>query len=134
MPELVDCSVVFQGGTTMNRVSLRVFCPPDSELEDVGPSEPVKVESEHIIPFDRARRCVVFSGRFMPAVDRARLIHDNCECPDCHRRDVEPMELNDATISQRSRLPVPGTATIIGFHCNGCGSEWPVYELSRRSV
>ena len=118
----------------MNRFSLRVFCPPDSDIEPSSPEMSDECDSENIIPFSRRSRSVVFSGRFMPAVDRARLIHDNGQCPDCQRRDVEPMELNDAAISSRSRLPIPGTATIIGFHCNDCGSEWPVYELTRRSI
>ncbi len=118
----------------MNRFSLRVFSPIESDTEPSVPKQSIQSEAQHIIPFSRQSRSVVFSGRFMPAVDRARLIHDNGQCPDCNRHNVEPMELNDGAISHRSRLPIPGTATIIGFHCNDCGSEWPVYELTRRSI
>ena len=46
--------------------------------------------------------------------------------------DIEPIELQDAVISPKNRLPIPGTATIVGFHCNDCGTEWPVYELTTR--
>ncbi|MFN9721539.1 MAG: hypothetical protein ACK58L_22810 [Planctomycetota bacterium] len=115
----------------MNRLHLRLFTPSDEPVEMDVPSMSADPQ-ENIIPIDRARRAVIFSGRFMPPVDRARLIHDNSECPDCHRHDIEPLELADSMISPKNRLPIPGTATIVGFHCNGCGCEWPVYELSRR--
>ncbi|MCA9083921.1 MAG: hypothetical protein KDA81_07685 [Planctomycetaceae bacterium] len=114
----------------MNRLNLRIYNP----LE-----EPVAVEADEpevdrdIIPFRPQNRTTVISGRYAPPVDRARLIHDNSVCPECSRCNVEPLELQDALISPRNRLPVPGTATIVGFHCNDCGSEWPVYELTRRN-
>ena len=117
----------------MNRISLRLFEPSDSEQEPI----PVSQNSdafEDIIPIERARRSVLLSSRIMPAADRAKLIHRNSECPQCRKHDIEPLELDDALMSSRNRLPIPGTATIIGFHCNDCGVEWPVYELSRRSV
>ena len=117
----------------MNRINLRLFQPADSEQESVPMTQTSDV-FEDIIPIERARRSVVLSGRFMPAADRAKLIHRNSECPECHKHDIEPLELDDALMSSRSRLPIPGTATIIGFHCNDCGCEWPVYELTRRSV
>lgn len=115
----------------MNRLHLRLFTPSEEESESETASSSVPM-FEDIIPIERARRSIIFSGRFMPAVDRARLIHENCECPECHHQDVEPLELADSMISPKNRLPVPGTATIVGFHCNHCGCEWPVYELSRR--
>ena len=117
----------------MNRINLRLFEPADSSPESVPLTQTPDV-FEDIIPIERARRSVILSGRFMPAVDRAKLIHRNSECPECHKHDIEPLELDDAMVSTRSRLPIPGTATIIGFHCNDCGTEWPVYELTRRSV
>jgi hypothetical protein len=70
----------------------------------------------------------------MPAVDRARLIHQNGICPECGHNDIEPLELADSVISPKNRLPIPGTATIVGFHCNDCSTEWPVYELSCRKI
>ena len=118
----------------MNRIHLRLFTPSleitDEDVLSVGPEEP----SEDIIPIDRARRSVIFSGRFMPAVDRARLIHSNGICPECGHNDIEPLELADSVISPKNRLPVPGTATIVGFHCNDCGTEWPIYELTCRKI
>ncbi len=118
----------------MNRIHLRLFTPSDEiTTEDILPL--VSEDSvEDIIPIERARRSVIFSGRFMPAVDRARLIHQNGICPECGHQDIEPLELADSIISPKNRLPIPGTATIVGFHCNDCGTEWPVYELSCRKI
>jgi predicted RNA-binding Zn-ribbon protein involved in translation (DUF1610 family) len=120
----------------MNRIHLRLFAPTDDIVAETDDRTDVSVDSgpEDIIPFERARRSVIFSGRFMPAVDRARLIHQNGTCPECGHQDIEPLELADSMISPRNRLPVPGTATIVGFHCNDCGTEWPVYEMSCRKV
>lgn len=120
----------------MNRIHLRLFTPTDDIVAETDDRVDVSVDNgpEDIIPFERARRSVIFSGRFMPAVDRARLIHQNGTCPECGHQDIEPLELADSMISPRNRLPVPGTATIVGFHCNDCGSEWPVYEMSCRKV
>lgn len=120
----------------MNRIHLRLFTPTDDAVTEIDDDSPIPaIESpEDIIPFERARRSVIFSGRFMPAVDRARLLHQNGTCPECSHQDIEPLELADSMISPRNRLPVPGTATIVGFHCNDCGTEWPVYEMSWRKV
>lgn len=120
----------------MSRTHLRLFSPaaesaPPS-VEDPGSS--AAVEAPHILPFANAARTVIFSGRFQAPVDRAHLISRNRVCPECGHQDIEPLELDNALISPRNRLPVPGTASIVGFHCNDCGSEWPVYELTRRSV
>ena len=60
----------------------------------------------------------------MSQVERARLLHDNRSCPDCHRPLVEPIELQDALLT-RNRLPIPGTATLVGFRCQHCRTEWP---------
>ncbi len=119
---------VVDGG---QRPQLRVVPQlPEMDVEslDSVPSE----DSADVISFATARRALVLSGRFTPTLQRARLIHANSECTGCGGHDVEPVELDDATLSWRNGDVVPGTATIIGFHCNDCGSEWPVYEISRR--
>lgn len=119
---------VVDGG---QRPQLRVVPQlPEMDVEslDSVPSE----DSADVISFAAARRALVLSGRFTPTLQRARLIHANSECTGCGGHDVEPVELDDATLSWRNGDVVPGTATIIGFHCNDCGSEWPVYEISRR--
>lgn len=118
-----------------NRIQLKLYNPPqdaDEKLNTVASAEPENDRLD-VIPFHSAHRSIVFSGRLSTPVDRARLIRDNNCCPECARHDVEPLELQDAVLSSRSRLPIPGTSTIVGFHCNDCGTEWPVYELTRRN-
>lgn len=130
----------------MNRLpspALRLF-DPDAAVElmdSAGPPQDVTAASLgaicpegdlDVIPFESARRALVLSGRFTPTLRRARMIHANSQCCDCGGHDVEPVELDDAVVSSRNGSAVPGTATIIGFHCNDCGCEWPVYEISRR--
>ena len=123
----------------MNNFRLRLFSPNDDTSRGLEMSQSDRPQNrlpddgyEDIIPIDRGRRSVVISGRFMEPVDRARVLQQNNCCPECSNHDIEPLELADAIISPKNRLPVPGTATIVGFHCNDCGTEWPVYELSRR--
>lgn len=114
----------------MNGSRLRLYVPPDEYSASSRP----EMAPRDILPFDGYRGRVVFSGRIVPAVERARLIHENSVCPQCDRHDVEPLELDDAWVSTRGRLPVPGTATLVGFHCNDCGAEWPIYELTQRNA
>ena len=123
----------------MNSFRLRLFSPEEDITSNLEPSRQNAMHNrisdeafEDIIPIDRARRSVVISGRFMEPQDRARILQNNNCCPECCQHDVEPLELADAVISPKNRMPIPGTATIVGFHCNDCGTEWPVYELSRR--
>lgn len=113
------------------RPQLRVV-PQVSEVDSAGRDSVGSEDDADVISFATARRALVLSGRFTPTLQRARLIHANSECSGCGGHDVEPVELDDATVSWRNGDVVPGTATIIGFHCNDCGSEWPVYEISRR--
>lgn len=137
----LELGPVFHGGTTMNSFRLRLFSPTEdasgsveSSRRDVPQNRLPDDAFDDIIPIDRGRRSVVISGRFMEPADRARLLQQNSICPECSLHNIEPLELSDALISPKNRLPVPGTATIVGFHCNDCGTEWPVYELSRRKV
>lgn len=121
----------------MSSATLRVFSPDETESPD---SQSLRghsagaTDTPDILPFVATGRTTIFSGRLVPALERARMLHQNSECPECGKPNVQPLELNDALISPRSRLPVPGTATIIGFHCEDCGCEWPVFQISRRSV
>jgi len=107
----------------MSANRLRIFSPDDSPQASETSDRP------HVISFERARRAVVVSRRLSAATERARLIHHNSSCPECHRSAVEPLELNDGLTARGNRLIVPGTATLVGFHCNNCGYEWPVVEL-----
>ena len=111
----------------MNRLHLRIYEPPPE-----APADETPVEERSILPFSSRKRTTIISGRLTAPVDRARILHENTECPECSKNNVEPLELQDAIISPRSRQPIPGTATIVGFHCCDCGTEWPVYELTTR--
>lgn len=114
----------------MNRIHLRLFNPPEEPT--VPEPEFTEIDRPHVLPFRQRRQATVISGRYTPPAERARLIRDNGICPECETLDVEPLELEDGLISPRNHRPVPGTATIVGFHCNCCGTEWPVYELTAR--
>lgn len=116
----------------MNRLHLRIYEPPaETPPGRTAPSDTTS-ERRDILPFEPAKRTTIISGRITAPIDRARLIHENSACPECSRTNIEPLELQDAVISTKNRLPIPGTATIVGFHCNDCGTEWPVYELTTR--
>ena len=56
-------------------------------------------------------------------VSRARLLHRNSTCPTCGRATVDPIELDDALLN-RSGLPIPGTASVVGFSCSACSHDW----------
>ncbi len=114
----------------MNRTHLRLFTPP--EVPVVEEQDFMDTDRPHLLPFHSGRKATVISGRFTAPAERARIIHDNSSCPECEFTDVEPLELEDGLISSRNHRLVPGTATIVGFHCNNCRTEWPVYELATR--
>lgn len=65
------------------------------------------------------------SRQMMNHIERARILHENRVCPTCNSPLVEPLELDDAVFNG-SGMPIPGTATLVGFHCLQCHSEWPV--------
>lgn len=113
----------------MNRIQLRIYEPPAEATEDVTPPE---AEERWILPFSSSEKTTIISGRITPPAERARIIRENSFCPECSSCTVEPLELRDAILSPRNRQPIPGTATIVGFHCENCGTEWPVYELTSR--
>lgn len=55
---------------------------------------------------------------------RARRIHANCQCPECRSALVFPLVLNDGR-HDRAGEEIPGTSTLVGFHCEICSAEWP---------
>lgn len=56
---------------------------------------------------------------------RTRAIHRNRQCRECQGPCVEPVHQDDAALN-RNRMPIPGTATLIGFRCQHCAAEWRV--------
>ena len=101
---------------------LRVFRPEalgaGERLLRVYEPEPQVLSFETFAARKQARR--VFS-----LVARARALHNNKRCPYCRHPIVEPVELDDAVVN-RNRMTIPGTATLVGFHCERCSAEWPV--------
>lgn len=57
-------------------------------------------------------------------VGRARILHMNRRCPYCKHPVVQPLELNDGRYN-RNRSRLPGSASVVGFQCDGCYQEWP---------
>lgn len=75
-----------------------------------------------VVPF--RHYTVETSRQSIDPLSRAQLIHANQQCPHCQHPVVEPVELQDALLN-RNRMPIPGTATLVGFHCDRCHAEWP---------
>jgi hypothetical protein len=99
-----------------------------SHFRVLWPDEDGQLEDEDggvatvAIPFAAGRRP---QRTAMNAIARAQSLFANRTCPYCHYPVVEPLELDDAAIS-KAGLPIPGTSTLVGFHCHGCDAEWGV--------
>lgn len=97
---------------------LRVLWPDDVVTDDglFAGDEPA------ILPFhtERSQR-----GWRFDVVARAQALFDNRTCPHCDYPVVIPIELDDAVLNRTGR-PIPGTATLVGFRCRGCRTEWSV--------
>ncbi len=80
-----------------------------------------------VLPFKPhfQRRLKTDSRRPMNLLDRAKVMYENRQCPECNHPEVEPLELADA-VYNGSGQPIPGTATLVGFHCLNCHTEWPL--------
>jgi hypothetical protein len=65
------------------------------------------------------------AARSMDVLTRARALHENRCCPRCRRAGAIPVDLGDGD-NRNAAMPVPGTATLVGFYCGSCGAEWPV--------
>lgn len=85
------------------------------------------IDQPMILPFPQ-RKSVSKSTNAPPPMDvitRARVLFENRRCTDCGYPVVEPIELPDSA-TNLSGLAIPGTATLIGFRCCGCQTEWSV--------
>lgn len=102
---------------------LRLYAPesyaPEDERPEVVPFRPGTDRfSGHSDRFSAGNRTQ------FDVLQRSRVIHDNRQCPSCHHPVVTPVELRDCLVN-RNGMPVPGTATLVGFHCDRCDYEWP---------
>ena len=105
----------WQGCRTMSQ--LKLFRPPDDATHGDLDESPPRIYS--ISAFRISAR----GGNQQSTAARARTIHANRTCPACGRTTVVPLEFFDAA-RNRNLMPVPGTATLAGFSCHGCGAEW----------
>lgn len=58
-------------------------------------------------------------------LSRAKALHANRTCTACGAGGVEPVLLSDG-VRDGSGQQVPGSGTLVGFHCGRCEHEWPV--------
>jgi hypothetical protein len=65
------------------------------------------------------------SANRMDPLTRARALHENRCCPRCRRACAVPVDLGDGD-ERYAAMPIPGTATLVGFFCDACGAEWAV--------
>ncbi|MBI1346412.1 hypothetical protein GC163_08985 [bacterium] len=96
---------------------LRVLWP-----DEVDTDGGVALEEPAVIPFGDAGE-IAGHGPMFDVIERARLLYDNRCCPSCHYPVVEPIELADGVRNRKGQV-IPGTATLVGFRCRGCRSEW----------
>ena len=84
-------------------------------------SEPVILSFQQLV---RSKKSDRLNEGLDDLVLRARKLNDNKRCPRCDHPVVVPLELDDTRLG-KGRRPIPCTGTLVGFHCNGCHSEWP---------
>jgi hypothetical protein len=97
---------------------LRVLWPEEAVMDD----GPATLDEPAILPF-RSERSLQH-WRF-DIVARAQALYDNRTCPHCDYPVVLPIELGDAVLNRKGQA-IPGTATLVGFRCQGCRTEWSV--------
>lgn len=96
----------------------RVVWPDEDCLaEDDDGAVMTAVVPFHQEPAPRSQR--------MNIIQRAQSLFANRTCPRCQYALVKPLELEDGIVN-RAGLTIPGTATLVGFHCLGCDCEWSV--------
>lgn len=56
-------------------------------------------------------------------LSRMKTVYKNRTCHACQAPGVIPLQKNDDLLN-RNRMPIPGTATLVGFRCHRCSAEW----------
>jgi len=94
-----------------------------SALRILWPAEDfdTRAATPDVLPFRRGSA----APREMNVIERARTLYSNRRCRACSYPVVTPIELDDA-VANRCGQPIPGTATLVGFRCHGCRTEWSV--------
>ncbi len=100
---------------------------PEETAERFSPavSEPRNDHDVEVLPFRGREARPRMATPMLETLMRAHQLRKNRHCPCCSHPVVEPIELNDGAVN-RSGLPIPGTATLVGFRCDSCSHEWPV--------
>tara|TARA_R110002111_G_scaffold248400_1_gene312071 strand:- start:93983 stop:94351 length:369 start_codon:yes stop_codon:yes gene_type:complete len=101
---------------------LKIYYPDDTRSEPVvSLDDPAPMT----LPFNRGYfRKPHFLQQEDWVLKRARILFKNHQCPACSSSAVESLELRDGLLNRKNRL-IPGTATVVGFRCESCDTEWP---------
>ncbi len=108
---------------------LKLYWPDERESSEAAQSATIEADGNHsamVLPFRpmNSLSARVKRATLVDPLERARAIHSNNVCPHCRHPIVTPIELQDGILN-RNRLPIPGTATLVGFRCHDCDAEWP---------
>lgn len=105
---------------------LKLYAPHEAELAgevEYGESLRIDASEPEILSWETYRRSRKLS--LIEILARTRALYQNKRCRDCGRPTVQPVEHDDALLG-KNRAPIPGSATLLGFHCDYCRTEWPV--------
>lgn len=103
---------------------LRVFWPEDCQPEvSAKATGKIRLSAAGIAMVHRAQ--MISAPHHQSVLDRAKLLRENNRCRVCGHSGALPLVGDDAELN-RSGRPIPGTGTLQGFHCCGCGAEWSV--------
>lgn len=105
-------------------MSLKLYAP-DSEVAEADDLGLNLYRESHDEPEVLSWRVMRRDGQpsYLEILNRSRLLHMHRRCHECGRPTVQPLERDDAALG-KNRLPIPGTATVVGFHCVYCSTEW----------
>jgi hypothetical protein len=102
---------------------LRVFWPEDCQPAVFSKAAgKIRLSAEGAAMVQRTQPVAEFQ---LSVLDRAKLLRENRRCRVCGHCVTLPLVGEDAELN-RSGRPIPGTGTLLGFHCSGCGVEWSV--------
>ena len=105
--------------------TLRIYRGTETESR-ISEDQNVDVISIETFITRRENRLSRTVGQPVTAVTRAEALHRNRCCRFCTHPVVDPVFLNDG-IRDGSGQYVPGSATLVGFHCERCHAEWPIF-------
>ncbi|MEM1063475.1 MAG: hypothetical protein AAF532_11890 [Planctomycetota bacterium] len=104
---------------------LRLYTGPAEAAGGVATAE--QADRPDVIPFATIVRALspkTDAAEDLGPLARARMLHRNRRCVTCDSPRVSPVSLADG-VRDASGQFIPGTATLVGFHCEDCGREWP---------